>query len=444
MSTLVIGILIGIAILAVILYNFSYLKGVQNRSVEDYQTTKAYDLKPLTRHPHIDHSICILCGSCIRACPETHGDDSPLGIVNGRLLLVNPMKCIGHALCELECPTGAMTVSLGELQDDPNMPLLSEEKESVIPNMFIAGELSGVPLVKNAVEQGEKVVLTITNRIKNMKTPIPEVEGEKVLDLAVIGVGPAGLSATLAAHEQGLNYVTLEQGTPGGTVANYPKQKLILTSPMKLPMYGMLNKSEIFKEELMEIWESLIQKYQLKIETGQKVTDIKKTGDYFTIQTDSGKFYSYAVVLSLGRRGTARKLGVDGEDQTKVTYGLIDPGVYEDKDILVVGGGDSAIEAAVVLSENNRVSLSYRKDKFFRVKKKNVDKIEKYTKDGKINLMLNSEVEKIGKHDLLINHNGEKKELKNDFVFILIGGEPPFPLLRTAGVLKEPAKNETN
>lgn len=428
MSWLII-LFIALVLVSALLFNFG--KNTR-KSQEDYKTSKEHKLKPLTRHPQIDHTICILCSSCLKACPETHGEDSPLGIVNGQMLLVNPAKCIGHAQCEIACPTGALTVTLGELASDPNMPILSEENESIIPGIFIAGELSGVPLVRNAIEQGETVIKSIAKRITK-----PKSADSEVYDVAIIGLGPSGLSATLAAHESGLHYVTLEQKQIGGTVANYPKQKMIMTSPVNLPLYGMLKKTEIQKEELIEIWNTMVEKYKLNLHVGQKLEGIVPQKGSFKITTNTNTFYADYIILGLGRRGTPRRLGVAGEDLPKVTYGLIDPDAYENQKIMVVGGGDSAIEAALVLSKNNEVSLSYRKESFFRIKEKNKNSIEEANRNGKVKVWFNSEIKEISEKGLILEQEGKTTKMENDFVFVLIGGEPPFPLLRSIGVLKE-------
>ncbi|MDH4199730.1 MAG: NAD(P)-binding domain-containing protein [Spirochaetia bacterium] len=414
------------------LYNFGKSTG---KSREDYKSALDHKIKPLTRHPHIDHNICILCGSCIRACPETHGSDSPLGIVEGRLLLVNPAKCVGHAQCEIQCPTGALTVSLGELAEDPNMPVLSVENESVMPGIFIAGELSGVPLVRNAVEQGEKVIKAIAKRIHPPQTPEPGI-----FDVAIIGLGPSGLSATLSAHEHKLNYITLEQRHIGGTVANYPKQKMIMTQPIHLPLYGVLKKKEIMKEELIELWNSMVKKYQLNLHVGEKVESIVSENGFFEVTAGANVVKAKNVVLCMGRRGTPRKLGIPGEDLSKVTYGLLDPEAYQKKKIIVVGGGDSAIEAACVLSESNDVILSYRKDTFFRIKDRNLKKIDKAKQSGKVKIIFNSELTEITEKTVQIKENDKITEYENDYIFVLIGGEPAFPLLRSTGVLKDSPK----
>lgn len=424
-------IVIGLVVISFLLYNFAFMDKIGKKSKEDMAMTKEYGIKPMGRHPQIDPNLCIACGSCIRACPETHGDDSPLGIVNGQVLLVNPLKCVGHAACEMECPTGALTVSLGELADDPNMPVLDDNNETVVKGIFIAGELSGVPLVKNAIEQGKKVIETVKERISSGKYP----EKEGLFDVLIVGIGPAGLSATAAAHEQGLTYLTIEQGSIGGTVANFPKQKMVMTSPVHIPLYGVLKKTEIQKEELLAIWHEIIETNKLGIHVGEKVEQVEPAKELFHVRTNKGEYYSKTVVLSLGRRGTPRKLGIEGEALNKVTYGLVDPGEYTGKNIIVIGGGDSAIEAALALSKENQVTLSYRKEQFFRIKKKNAGYIESAINDKTVSVMFNSQVKKITEDKAYIDHEKEQMVIDNDFVLILAGGEPPFPMLRGIGVI---------
>jgi thioredoxin reductase len=328
-----------------------------------------------------------------------------------------------------------MTVTLGELAYDPNMPILTENNETIIPGIFIAGELSGVPLVKNAVDQGNRVIKTIVSKGTSAGT-----RNMEIFDVVIVGLGPAGLSATLSAHESTLKYVTLEQRSIGGTVSNYPKQKMIMTTPINLPLYGTIKKSEIQKEELMEIWNTMVEKYKLNLHVGEKVDGIVPENGYFIVSTNTASFKTRNVLLCLGRRGTPRKLGIKGENLVKVTYGLIDPDAYQKKKIIVVGGGDSAIEAAIVLSKNNDVILSYRKEGFFRIKDKNSQAIKSAEQNGSIKLMLNSELTEITEKNALVKINENITEVENDFVFVLIGGEPPFPLLRSIGILKEAEK----
>jgi len=425
-----------IVFIAFILYNFANMGMLGRKSREDYKSLQKNKIKPISRHPQIDHSICILCGSCIKACPETHGTDSPLGIVDGRLLLVNPAKCVGHAQCELQCPTGAMTVTLGELATDPNMPILDENNETIIPGIYIAGELSGLPLVKNAVDQGNAVIKSIASKISQM-----EDRDRDIYDVVIVGLGPSGLSATLSAHESSLKYVTIEQRAIGGTVSNYPRQKMIMTSPINLPLYGKIKKSEIQKEELLDIWNTMVEKYQLNLHIGEKVEMIVPENGNFKVATNTTSFISRNVLLCLGRRGTPRKLGIPGEDLSKVTYGLIDPDAYKNQNIIVVGGGDSAIEAALVLAKNNKVTLSYRKESFFRIKEKNASAIKIAGDTGTVKVLLNSELTEIRDNSVAIKVDENVMELENNFVFVLIGGEPPYPLLRSLGILREEKKD---
>jgi thioredoxin reductase len=216
---------------------------------------------------------------------------------------------------------------------------------------------------------------------------------------------------------------------------------MVMTSPVTIPLYGRLKKSEIQKEELLAIWTGLVEKHKLNIHVGEKVEGLVKKDGYYSIQTSKKEVLTKTIVLCLGRRGTPRKLGIPGEDLLKVTYGLIDPDAYQGKNILVVGGGDSAIEAAAVLAPHNNVTISYRNEQFFRIKKKNADKVEEAIKNKKIKFMFKSQVKEIREDSVTINHDGQKVSMENDFIFILAGGEPAFPLLRSIGVLRDPKDN---
>jgi thioredoxin reductase len=159
----------------------------------------------------------------------------------------------------------------------------------------------------------------------------------------IAGAGPAGLTAALAAHANGMRYIVLEQGSIGGTIFHYPRQKLVLTSPVELPLYGKLKASEIAKEELLKIWLDIVQTNKLNIQTNAKLESVSPIQGGFKIGYSGSTITTKNIILALGRRGSPRKLVVPGEEQPKVTYQLIEAEAYVQKRILIVGGGDSAI-----------------------------------------------------------------------------------------------------
>jgi thioredoxin reductase len=389
----------------------------------------------MAQYPFIDRERCIGCGTCVTVCPE--GD--VLGIVGGVAVVINGLRCVGHALCEEACPVGSIEVGLGDLESRSDIPQLDEHHETNVPGLFIAGELGGLSLIRNAIEQGERAVEHIAERIHRR----PRGVSRELLDLVIVGAGPAGLSAALAARRHGLSHLVLEKEDGfGGTLLHYPRRKLVLTRPVELPLAGRLRRSEYTKEELLELLTETVERFEVPLRFGERVVDIRRggagsgLGDGFIVTATSGRFLSRFVLLALGRRGTPRKLGVRGEELSKVMYQLRDAESYRGERVLVVGGGDSAVEAAMGLAHQpgTTVALSYRKPRFFRIKKKNQERLEKLVAAGKILPLTSSEVLEIEPRRVRLRVEGGEVSLSNDYVFVFIGGEPPFPLLERAGV----------
>jgi thioredoxin reductase len=314
-----------------------------------------------------------------------------------------------------------------------DMPQLTPEHETTVPGMFIVGELGGLALIKNAVNQGRDCIDNITTRLK--ANPVPPMPG--VHDVVIIGAGPAGISASLRAIENKLNYLTIERDEIGGTVAKYPRQKLVMTSPVEFPMYGKFKKMQLSKESLLAFWDMILNRSDFNVSTGEKVEDIQKGPDrIFTIITATNQYRSRTVVLALGRAGEPRKLGVKGEDLPKVMYRLIEADHYINKKILVIGGGDSAVEAAMGLAsqKGNRVMLSYRSERFSRIKERNAKRIEEFIKSGKLQVLFNSSPVEFKPESVILDVAGQHQEVPNDFVWIFAGGTPPTTFLQKVGI----------
>jgi len=384
---------------------------------------KAGILEPTTLHPKIDLLNCIGCGSCVKACPE-----DVLGIVDGRAAIINGLHCVGHALCVDACPVGAITLGFGKPTQGMEIPFYDEHLETNVPGLYIAGELGGIGLIRNAVKQGVGAIGHIRNK--------PRIS-DGSLDVIIIGAGPAGLGAALAAQEAGLKYIVLEQYDLGGSILHYPRQKLVLTSPVDFPLYGRFTSSEISKEELLELFSSLVKEYRLSVECQRKVERISHDAQMFRVETNQTMYTARHVILAIGRRGSPRKLQVPGEDLPKVAYRLIEAEQYTNKRILVVGGGDSAIEAAVGLGlqKGNDVTLSYRRGEFVRLKEKNETNIRAMSGSGKVKVIFNSELAEI-RPEFVTLREQEKvlRRVDNDFVFVFAGGELPGELLKKIGV----------
>jgi thioredoxin reductase (NADPH) len=411
----------------------NYFKGLKKRDAQARAAAekgKLFSEGPKAQHPHIDNAYCIGCATCTTVCPE--GD--VLAMLGGKAVIVNGYKCIGHSLCADACPVGAITMVMASPSMGGDMPTLSGEFETTVPNLFIVGELGGLALIKNAVNQGRDCVDTILNRFTARGTArtVPDV-----YDVLIIGAGPAGIAASLRAIQHKLKYLTLERDEIGGTVAKYPRQKLVMTSPVEFPMYGKFKKTELSKENLLAFWDKVLHRADFKVRTGQKVEDIKRGDDgIFTVSSQDSKYRSHAVILALGRTGTPRKLGVKGEELSKVMYRLIEADHYVNKKILVVGGGDSAVEAAMGLAHQvgNKVTLSYRQPQFSRIKERNSQRIAECMKSGKVEVLFNSTPTEFKEQSVVIEVGGETREMPNDFVWIFAGGTPPNDFLKKIGV----------
>ena len=429
MSVLLYGFCATVVLVPMILYQ-RRLKKREARALEAAEKGKLYSEGPKAQHPHIDINYCIGCAICTHVCPE--GD--VLAMLGGKAVIVNGYKCIGHSLCAEVCPVGAITMVMASASMGADMPALTPEYQTTIPNLFIVGELGGLALIKNAVNQGRDCIDTIVTRISagSYGNSSPDV-----YDVLIIGAGPAGISASLRAIEKKLNYLTVEQDTVGGTVSKYPRQKLVMTSPVEFPMHGKFKKLELSKEELLSFWDDLLRRADFKARTGEKVDDIQRRDDgTFTVVTSKSQYRARAVILALGRAGTPRKLGVKGEDLHKVMYRLIEADHYINKRILVVGGGDSAVEAAMGLAEQtgNQVMLSYRQDRFSRIKERNTQRIDECVRKGKLKLLFNSNPVEFKPNSVVIEVSGQSQEIPNDFVWIFAGGTPPNAFLEKIGV----------
>ena len=427
--------LIAIAVAVVITAFFlrGYLKSLKDRDARARAAAekgRMFSEGPKSQHPHIDTTQCIGCATCTTVCPE--GD--VLAMVGAKAAIVNGYKCIGHGLCAEACPVGAITMVMASPSMGADMPYLSPEYETSIKDLFIVGELGGLALIKNAVNQGRSCIDTIASRPRITKAAGGEAE---VYDVLIVGAGPAGISASLRAIERKLHYITLEQEEVGGTVAKYPRQKLVMTSPVEFPMYGKFKKTELSKENLLAFWDMVLNRADFNVRTGEKVENIARGEDgIFTVATANNQYSARAVILALGRTGTPRKLGVKGEELPKVMYRLIEADHYVNKKILVVGGGDSAVEAAMGLAcqSGNTVTMSYRQEQFSRIKERNAKRIEEFARSGKLTVLFKSNPLEF-KHDtVILEVNGENREFANDYVWIFAGGTPPYDFLKKIGV----------
>ncbi len=381
--------------------------------------------EPVSLHPVINYDICIGSAACVAACPE----HDILGIVSGKATTINASRCVGHGACFHACPVQAISLCIGTEKRGVDLPHISEEFETTIPGIFIAGELGGMGLIKNAVEQGKQAMSYLASKLRS--------KGNSKYDVVIVGAGPAGISASLEATKRKLKFVTLEQDTLGGTVSNFPRAKVVMTSPMDLPLYGKVKLSETSKTELLELWNEVLSKNNIAINEQEKVEKIEKQDDMIIVQTNKNHYTTKSVLLAIGRRGSPRKLDVPGEDKEKVFYRLLEPELIHNQKVLVVGGGDSAIENALLLvDERNEVTLSYRGESFARLKPKNLERINSYSKSGKVKVLLSSEVSEILDNSVIlkVQDSPAPKVIENDLVYIFAGGVLPTKFLEEIGI----------
>jgi thioredoxin reductase/ferredoxin len=419
-------ILFYLLILFIILSVYLTVQSRKNRRSEKTRDQAINDglTQPASLHPVINPSLCLGSMACVAACPE----GNILGIIRGKAELVSPSNCIGHGACAAACPHDAITLVFGTEHRGVDIPDIDPGFETSEKGIFISGELGGMGLVRNAILQGQQAVESIINRgYTNRGTEY---------DIVIVGAGPAGLSAALKAQEQSLKYLLLEQESPGGTIAHYPRGKVVMTSPVNLPLYGKLKFREASKEELMQTWHSIIDSTGLKITLNSRVESIRRDADSFLITSTSGEYSSSSVLLAMGRRGTPRKLGVDGEELPKVVYSLIDPEQYQGCAVLIVGGGDSALEAALSLVEQpgTTVTLSYRSGAFSRAKAKNRQRIEQAITDKMINVLYSSTIKEIMDDSVTLLQDEKVITLENDIVIINAGGILPTGFLKSVGI----------
>ncbi len=413
-----------IALVVVVLYARRHARIGKSNQAELAESIQNGLAEPPSLHPVVDPTRCIGSGSCTKVCPE-----NALGLVNGKAVLINAAHCIGHGACLPACPFDAIKLVFGTEKRGIDIPHISPDFETNVPGIFIAGELGGMGLIRKAAQQGREAIGALRKRAN---------AGDADFDVFIVGCGPAGLSAGLSAMHHQLRYKLIEQeDSLGGAVYHYPRQKIAMTAPVVLDLIGSVKFAEISKEKLLEFWLGVVQKTGLQIAFRERMEGIEKEGEHFVVSTSKGRYTANSVLLSMGRRGTPRKLDVPGEESHKVAYRLIDPAQYRGQSVLVVGGGDSALEAAIAVAEQPDtppVILSYRSAAFSRVKQKNRTLLEQAQKAGRIQVLLNSGVGEIFDTEVEIEVDGQRQRYPNDVVIVCAGGLLPTPLLQKVGI----------
>lgn len=324
----------------------------------------------------------------------------------------------------------AISLVFGSERRGAEIPVLTLQFETSVPGIFIAGELGGMGLIRNALEQGRQAVEAI-------QTTRPGA-GDR-LDLLIVGAGPAGFAGSLTALSKRMRFVTIEQESLGGCVFQYPRGKVVMTSPATVPLVGKVNLRHTSEEALLQFWMECERKTGVHINYHERVDDITPDGDGFVVKTSRGQYQTRSVLLAIGRRGTPRKLGVPGEELPKVVYRLIDPEQYAGQNVLVVGGGDSALEAATSVAEagGTSVVLSYRGEAFDRAKQRNRERVESVAATGRLQVLLGSNVKQIAAGSVSIEQPGRLMKFPNDAVIVNAGGVLPSDFLKRVGIYVE-------
>lgn len=425
------GVIWVVSFLVVLMLVLPYAWSFHRRRVRDrerYHEAQRLGIhRPRAQYPYIDPAKCIGCGACVEACPE--GD--VLGLVGGRAVVINGLRCVGHGRCEEACPVGAIQVGLGDVRSRDDIPYTDEAGETSVPGVYLAGEIRGFALIRNALREGERVMRALVERREQYPAAF--------LDTVIVGAGPAGIAAALTARSLGLNYLVVEQEPDlGGSLLHYPRKKLVLTQPVPIPGTRVrLEREEYTKEELLAIFQEIVETHELAIRFGTRFAGLQREEDGLYVLLEGGeRLHTRTVVLAVGRRGTPRKLGVPGEDLPNVHYKLIDARDYEGHRLLVVGGGDSAVEAAIGLAREgrNQVWLSYRRTQIVRARRKNVERLQALIQQGWVRPLMPSTVQRIFLDHVELDTPTGKVEVPAEYVFVFIGGEPPFALLRACGI----------
>jgi thioredoxin reductase/ferredoxin len=412
---------------------------LRSANAEQRAETEARDVAaigevvPASLHPYVDPQACIGSGACVAACPEKQ----VIGVVKGQAQLLNPLACIGHGACEVACPVHAIKLVYGTRTRGVDLPKVDKFFQTNRDGIYIVGELSGMGLIKNAVSQGKQAAERIVRgALERGQAPRRAANGAH--DAIVVGAGPAGIATTLSLLEAGLDVLLIERETFGGTIMHYPRAKVVMTGALDIPMYGRVQRRSMSKEELVAVWQDIYQKVRPPLVTEELVERLDRDEDgMWVVHTTGSARRAANVVLALGVRGAPAKLGVPGEDSKKVAYRLLEPDVFEGKHVMVVGGGNSAVETALALSDYGRcasVSLSYRRDKFARCRAENRRRIDEAIAGRQVNFVPSSQVVKVKVDSVRLRSSDGEKSYVNDALIVQIGGTPPSSILKSFGI----------
>jgi len=389
------------------------------------------ELPPVEAVLPLKHSInddrCIGCEACVDVCPT-----EVLELVDHKVRVLRFDDCVQCEQCQNACPTMALVMYReGTTPRMLTVPELDDHFQTGTPGQYLIGEVAGKPLVKNAANLGRAVVEHIVKELEPGRD-------KSVLDVVIVGTGPGGLSAGLTCLKRGLSCLLLEkEHVISSTVSRYPKGKHFMAEPSNAINASFLPVFDASKEELVAAWQQVVTQVKLPIKLGEAVETVKRGDDgIFEVKTTVGTYRSRRVVLATGLRGKPRLLAVPGANLEKVQSLLDDPGEFAGMDVLVVGGGDSAVEGAMSLADvGARVVLSYRGDGFKRCKQGNQKRLAEMTGAGKLEVLLESNVKQFTADAVDIKlKDGQVKTYPNQRAFVLIGADTPVAWLETNNV----------
>ncbi len=379
----------------------------------------------------INDDRCTGCDACVAVCPT-----NVLDLVANKSRVLRFQDCIQCEACMFACPTEALVMfPEGSTPPPLKIPEIDENFQTAVPGQYLIGEVAGKPLVKNAANLGRS---SIEHMLATGLRPGAMGRGENQFDVAIVGSGPGGLSAALSCIQRGLSYVVLEKEQEiASTISRYPKGKLVMAEPYDTENLSLLPVFDAAKEQLIPIWRELLDRVGVKVKQGESVESVQRGGDgAFDIRTTVGAYRAQRVVMSIGTRGKPRTLQVQGENLPKVFSLLEDPDEWRGRTVMVVGGGDSACEAALALADAGaKVMISYRGKGFNRAAPKNKQTIEAYAAEGRIKAKLGSQVLGFEPDSVtLALGDGSQKRYANDAAFVLIGADPPVQWLEKMGI----------
>ncbi|MGJ8632676.1 MAG: NAD(P)-binding domain-containing protein [Luteolibacter sp.] len=308
-------------------------------------------------------------------------------------------------------------------------PAANDDGTCNVPGIYIVGDLTGVPLLKFSADTGARAVQSILHDSSFDK------DESDTLDLAIIGAGVSGISAAIEASKAGLNYKIYESAEAFSTIRNFPRKKPIYAYPTDMVPAGEMRFNAEIKEDLLVELDK--QKKSHEIETTElAIQKISRSGGVLHLHNKGETITAKRVIIAIGRTGNFRKLNVPGEGLEKVSNRLIDASKFGGKRVLVVGGGDSAMEAAISMAEEGAtVDLSYRKKEFSRPKAENIEKLKKLEDEGKLTLHMGTNIQDIDENEVTIcGDSGCDTVIENDYVFTLIGREAPLDFFRKSGI----------